>query len=102
MPRFRRGSRDRNHSAIQRALESLGVTCVDVSNCTDAFDIIAGYRGVTFAVEVKRADGKPSQRALRPSQAEKHDAWNGRPIEVVRTLDDCAEVVERVMRESSG
>ena len=96
---FRRGSLgamsrysvDANHAEVKRAFELMGASVADHAKVGGGEpDLLVGAYGVDQQVEVKTAAG-----SLEPSQVEFIRDWRGRPVRVVRTLDDvCA-----VMRE---
>jgi hypothetical protein len=50
-------------------------------------DILAGFRGVNYLLEIKTRRGK-----LRVNQVEWHDAWRGQ-VATVRTIDDALAVI---------
>jgi hypothetical protein len=69
---------DANHRDIRAGLEAVGAS-VEVKS---PLDLLVGYRGKNYLIEVKTAKGK-----LRPSQVKFFDRWKGQAI-VVRTMDE--------------
>lgn len=98
--RFAR-QRDANEPAIVRALQAVGAS-VSKQNEKGAPDLLVGFRGETFLLEVKRAtaSGRPKrtqpgrrleserktdERGLLDSQQKWWESWKGRPPVVVTT-----------------
>lgn len=80
------GKRDSNESEIVDALLEVGAT-VDKLNMQDAPDLMVGYQGQNFLIEVKTKTGK-----LRKGQITWHENWDGQ-VAVVRTVDEALEVI---------
>jgi hypothetical protein len=78
-------SRDLNEPAIVAALEAIGATVVR----TDAIDLIVGFRGRTFLLEVK------GRRHTRITDFQKRlgSTWNGGPYALVYTVEQALEIV---------
>ena len=69
---------DDNQPDIVRAFRDAGATVQHLhmvaSGCPD---ILVGFRGVNYAVEIKDGAKPPSARKLTPSEQDWHDAWRG-------------------------
>lgn len=79
--------RDKNESDIIAGLARLnGVTIRQISGA-GVPDLLIGYRGQNFLLEVKTETGK-----LTPAQIDFFDTWNGQKA-VVRTLEDAKRVI---------
>lgn len=78
---MRRAARtDANHTAIIKAMRQLGAYVIDTSALPKFVDAVAGFRGHTFLVEIKRPPGPKggtSGRHLTPDQAKLHAEWTG-------------------------
>ena len=69
---------DRNQSEIVDALRKAGCTVAHTHAAGAGFpDIAAGYRGVTYLIEIKDGLLPPSARTLTKPQVEWHEAWKG-------------------------
>lgn len=77
---------DANHQAIRAGLEAVGAT-VD-PKCPG--DLLVGFRGVNYLLEVKTVKGK-----LRASQERFRAAWKGQ-YAVVRTMDEALRSIGAV------
>lgn len=74
---------DANHKVIRDGLKARGASTYSGG----PLDLIVGFRGRTFLLEVKTVKGK-----VRPSQDAFLAAWNGH-AEIVRTLEEACQVV---------
>ena len=75
---------DLNQRVIVEALRRVGASVIDLSAVGDGCpDLLVGYRGHTWLVEVKSTRGK-----LTPAQKVTHAEWNGFPIAVVKTVEE--------------
>lgn len=89
IPRFRQ-KLDENHRAIVATLQYNGALVGDLSNAGGGIpDLVVGFRGVLFLVEVKTPKG-----ALSPKQKEFFAQWSEYPTLVIRTVDEAMNVME--------
>lgn len=81
---MKHGNPDTTQEAIVNALRSVGVTVCIITGVGDgAPDLLCGRSGRTELLEVKTAKEK-----LRPVQEEWHRSWRGKPVHVVRTVEE--------------
>ena len=93
-PRFRQ-QRDGNHETIAEALQYHGCIVADLAEAGGGVpDLLVGYRGIIFLVEVKSPVG-----VLSPKQRDFFDRWIEHPALVLRTVDDVRHVME-VLRDA--
>ena len=83
----RAARRDKNESEIVAALVKAGATVVPLS-AAGCPDLLCGFRGSTFLLEVKAEKGR-----LTPDQLAWHKAWEGYPVKVVRSVDDALQAI---------
>jgi VRR-NUC domain. len=83
MARYAYHRKDNNHDEIRDALERVGATVVP----DGPVDLVVGFRGATYLIEVKTAKGK-----LRPTQENFVRRWKGH-VAVVRTIDEALKVI---------
>lgn len=75
---------DANQRVIVDALRRVGASVIDLSAVGDGCpDLLIGYRGQTWLVEVKSTRGK-----LTPAQKVVHAEWHGFPIAVIKTVEE--------------
>lgn len=85
---MRRAARkDANHGLIVSALEKVGADVASI-NEKDLPDLLVGFRGVNYLLEIKDGAKSPSRRKLRPGQARFAQTWRGRPPVKVETIAD--------------
>ena len=88
----RRQKKDGTHVAIARALEYHGCLVADLSQAGSGVpDLLCGYRGVLFCVEVKTPTG-----SLSKVQRAWFDEWAEYPALVLRSVDDVTHVMEEL------
>jgi len=74
---------DRNHSEIVHALKSAGATVQDLSAVGGGCpDILVGFKGVNYALEIKDGKRPPSEKKLNERQEAWHGGWKGHVVKV--------------------
>lgn len=79
--------RDSNEKEVVRALEKIGCSVLRL----DDFDLLVGYRGRDFKIEVKSEKGTKTE-----SQVEMIENWRGSPLYIVRSIDQAIALVSGV------
>jgi len=80
---------DTTHRPIVEALRSVGASVIDLAAVGHGVpDLLVGYRGDMWLIEVKG----PKTR-LSESQRILHGAWRGKPIAVIRTIDEALALI---------
>lgn len=95
----RRAARvDANQKIIVKALRQSGATVEHLhavgSGCPD---ILVGYRGSNYLMEIKDGKKPPSGRKLTPDQVEWHGAWRGQ-VAIVKSVTEALSVIGVVAR----
>lgn len=75
--------RDANEPGIVAALRDVGATVLEMDKPAD---LLVGYRGQTYLLEVKNGNQPPSWQRVTKDQAEFFRTWDGRRAVVVRTM----------------
>lgn len=84
---------DRNQAEIVAALRQIGATVQPLHAVGQGCpDLLAGFRGVNYLIEVKDWQQPPSGRKLTGPQEEWHGGWKGHRA-VVETVDAALAVV---------
>ena len=84
---------DANQPEIVNALRQIGCSVLLTHQLgKGAPDLVVGYRGVNFMLEVKDGNKPPSRRELTPDEVKFHDEWNG-DIRIVESVEDAIGVV---------
>lgn len=69
---------DANQAEIVAALRAVGATVQPLHAVGQGCpDLLVGYRGINFLLEVKDGEKPPSARKLTPDQVSWHDTWRG-------------------------
>jgi hypothetical protein len=92
--RVRRAAKvDRNQAEIVRDLRKAGCSVWITSGVGQgAVDIVVGYDGRNFLLEIKDPLQPPSKRRLTEDESTFHAGWNGQ-IEVVETTEEAFRAV---------
>ncbi len=93
---MRRAARvDSNHGEIRSALRNLGAYVLDTFQLKNAFDLLVGYRGKIFIIEIKDGKKTPSQRKLTEGEEGCKAGFNnvGVPYNVVTSVDEAVELI---------
>lgn len=92
---MRRASKvDDNQAQVVAALRAAGATVRLLHAVGDGCpDLLVGYRGLTYLIEVKDGRRPPSERRLTPAQEVWHRTWNGWPVAVVLDIDGALRVI---------
>lgn len=84
---------DRNQPEIVGALRAVGASVEPLHRVGKGCpDLLVGFRGVNYLLEVKDGELAPSDRKLTKSQKEWHPAWRGKVV-VVKSVDEALEVI---------
>jgi len=84
---------DANQNEIVGALRDVGASVAITSALGKGFpDIVAGYRGINYLIEIKDGSKPPSARRLTPDEQEFHDLWRGAVI-VVKNVDEALKAI---------
>lgn len=84
---------DANQTEIVKALRKAGATVFITSTVAKGFpDLVVGYNGINYLVEVKNGNKAPSEQKLKPHQIELHANWKGQ-ICVVNSVDTALKAI---------
>lgn len=99
---MRRAARtDANHTAVMTALGGIGCAVQSLAAVGSGVpDLLVGYRGRTFLLEVKDGSKAPSRRKLTADQLKFQAWWRGSPVVVVNSPDEAIEAVCRGSAET--
>jgi hypothetical protein len=84
---------DANQPAIVAALRGIGASVLHLHTLKNCFDLLVGYRGRTFLMEVKDPAQPPSKRRLTEGEAQFKAQWRGSTYHVVQTVDEAIGLV---------
>ena len=89
----RRARVDDNQKEIVKALRSVGATVMHLHGVHGgAPDILCGYKGVNYCLELKDGEKPPSKRKLTSDQEIWHTFWAGQAA-VVKNEQEALEAI---------
>lgn len=85
---------DANQNDIVKALRDKGAYVRIVTQGDGIPDLLVGYKGVTYLLEVKDGDKTPSKRKLTPHEQKFFDEWTGGIVAIVTSVEDALSMIE--------
>lgn len=90
----RAGRIDANQGLIVAALRKVGASVAITSGAGNGLpDLLVGFRGETYLLEVKDGTKAPSAKRLTPDEAYFVAHWTGRPVVIVETPEDALRAI---------
>ncbi len=84
---------DANQPDIVEKLRGVGATVTPTHMVGRGFpDLVVGFRGITYLLEVKDGSKPPSKRKLTEDELIWHDEWRGQKA-IVENVDEAYEVI---------
>ncbi len=88
---------DANQKEIVNGLRRIGASVLILSNVGGGcFDLLVGFRGRNYLMEIKDGAKKPSQRRLRETQVEFFQSWAGQAAKVENLAEALAVLAIKV------
>ena len=85
---MRRAARiDDNQRDIVAALRSIGASVAMTHTLKGFVDVVVGYRGVNYLVEIKDGSKPKSARQLTDLEQKFHESWKG-SVTVIKSVDE--------------
>jgi hypothetical protein len=84
---------DANQPAVVQALRAIGCSILYTYQLKNCFDLLVGYRGRTFLIEVKDPSQPPSKRQLTAGEERFRNQWRGSPYHVIETVEEALRLV---------
>jgi hypothetical protein len=95
LPVRKYAKKDDNQREIERALIALGASVTDTSTIGCGFvDLVVGFRGQNFLLEIKDGAKVPSKRKLTDDETTWHLLWRGQ-AHIVESVRDALDVVTK-------
>lgn len=90
----RRARTDQNQAEIVKALRGIGCTVYSMAQLGDGMpDLLVGYKGKTWLVEVKDGNKPPSARKKTEDQIRFWDTWTGGGLVMVESAEHALKVI---------
>lgn len=84
---------DKNQPDITAALRSVGASVEFLHTLGQGVpDLLVGYRGCNYVLEVKDGSLPPSQKRLTPDEKDWHDKWRGK-VHTVESVDEALTAI---------
>jgi hypothetical protein len=85
---------DSNHAEIIKALRKIpNLSVFSTHEVGKGFpDIVIGYKGVNYLIEIKDGNKPPSARKLTDSEVKFHHDWRGQ-IKIVNNFDELFNIL---------
>jgi hypothetical protein len=80
---------DANQALIVRDLRAVGASVLHVHQLKNCFDILVGYRGRTFLMEIKTSE----KEQLTAGEAEFKRTWQGSTYHIVYSSDQAIRII---------
>ncbi len=91
---MRRAARvDANQNEIVKELRLIGASVLITSQLKNCFDILVGYHGVNYIMEIKDGNQPPSKQRLTEGEQKFKDSWRGGEYFVVNSLGQAVEII---------
>ena len=92
---MRRAARiDSNQNEIVEALRRCGASVLITSQLKNCFDILVGYNGINYIVEIKDGNKPPSQRKLTKGEEAFRDSWKGGKYYIIESIEDAIDLLK--------
>ncbi len=84
---------DANQTEIVKALHQVGASVQSLASTGKGCpDLLVGFRGVNWLLEIKDGQKVKSARRLTPDQIEWHESWRGR-VYIVESVDQAISLL---------
>lgn len=92
---MRRAARiDGNQNEIVKAFRKIGASVLITSQLKNCFDLLVGYKGVNYIVEIKDGSKPPSQRKLTIGEKKFREGWKGGEYFIIKNIDEAIELLK--------
>lgn len=86
---------DANQTEIVKALRSVGASVQSLASTGNGCpDLLVGFRGVNWLLEIKDGQKVKSKRKLTNDQVEWHESWCGQ-VHVIESIDQAINLISK-------
>ena len=85
---------DSNQKEIVEALRKAGATVLHTHQLKNCFDILVGYKGINYIVEIKDGKKPPSKRSLTPGEEKFRDEWMGGEYYIIESIEQALKLIK--------
>lgn len=84
---------DANQTEIVEALRKHGASVLITSQLKNCFDILVGFNGINYIMELKDGNKPKAQRRLTSGEQKFKDNWSGGTYHVVESVEQAIEII---------
>lgn len=84
---------DANQPALVAGLRRFGCSVLHLHQLKNCFDLLVGYRGRTFIMEVKDPAQPLGKRQLTPGEEAFRRTWRGSEYHIIHTIDEALAII---------
>ena len=85
---------DANHSQVVNALRQVGASVQSLATTGKGCpDLLVGYHGINYLMEVKDGDKVLSKQKLTIDQEHWHSLWRG-SVHIVKSVDEALKILQ--------
>ena len=85
---------DANHSQVVNALRQIGASVQSLATTGKGCpDLLVGYHGINYLMEVKDGDKVLSKQKLTIDQEHWHSLWRG-SVHIVKSVDEALKILQ--------
>lgn len=85
---------DNNQKEIVIGLRNYGATVLVTSQLKNCFDILVGYNGINYIMEIKDGKKTKSKTKLTDGEIGFKNKWKGGEYYIVKSLEEAIEVIK--------
>ena len=89
---------DINQPEIVKALRKFGATVLITSQLKNCFDILVGYKGINYIMEIKDENQPPSKKRLTEGEQKFKDTWKGGKYYVVENIEQAINIINELCK----
>lgn len=87
---------DKNQTEVVAALRKVGASVQSLASIGKGCpDLLVGFQGTLYLMEVKDGENVPSKQLLTDDQKKWHENWTGSPVYVVRSIDGALKILNQ-------
>ena len=86
---------DGNQKEIVKVLRQAGATVLHTHQLKNCFDILVGYNGINYIVEIKDGNKPPSQRKLTTGEEKFRDEWKGGEYYIIESIEQALKLIQQ-------
>jgi Holliday junction resolvase len=85
---------DRNQTEVVTALRQVGASVQSLAATGKGVpDLLVGYKGINYLMEVKDGNKVPSAQKLSIDQEHWHSVWQG-TVHIVKSIDEALKILQ--------